>query len=67
LGETNEDILRKIDMFTKDPPTIMEPKDKVYAPRASAKAGSEVELDLVIGQTLRYLDSLANASKYLVF
>jgi len=52
-------------IFMKDPSTIVGPNDTVYIPRASMKTDWEVELGVVIGTTARYLDSPADARKYI--
>jgi 2-keto-4-pentenoate hydratase/2-oxohepta-3-ene-1,7-dioic acid hydratase in catechol pathway len=44
-------------MFYKAPNTIVGPDDQVLVPRGSAKTDWEVELAVVIGRRVRYLDS----------
>ncbi|HZD99200.1 MAG TPA: fumarylacetoacetate hydrolase family protein [Micromonosporaceae bacterium] len=48
-------------MFYKAPNTVVGPHDDIAIPRGSVKTDWEVELGVVIGRTVRYLDSPANA------
>lgn len=48
-------------IFYKAPNTVIGPFDDVLIPRGSTKTDWEVELAVVIGRTVRYLDSPADA------
>jgi len=48
-------------VFMKDPGTVVGPFDDVLIPRKSLKTDWEVELGVVIGRRVRYLDSPAEA------
>jgi 2-keto-4-pentenoate hydratase/2-oxohepta-3-ene-1,7-dioic acid hydratase in catechol pathway len=48
-------------VFLKDPATVIGPYDNVLIPRGSTKTDWEVELGVVIGSTVRYLDSPGDA------
>ena len=48
-------------MFYKAPNTVVGPNDDVLLPRGSVKTDWEVELAVVIGKRVRYLNSAANA------
>lgn len=51
-------------IFYKAPNTIVGPADDVLIPRGSVKTDWEVELAVVIGKQARYLDSPADALRY---
>jgi 2-keto-4-pentenoate hydratase/2-oxohepta-3-ene-1,7-dioic acid hydratase in catechol pathway len=57
-------------VFYKAPNTVVGPHDDVFVPRGSVKTDWEVELAVVIGRTVRYLDSpddaLAHVAGYAV-
>jgi 2-keto-4-pentenoate hydratase/2-oxohepta-3-ene-1,7-dioic acid hydratase in catechol pathway len=48
-------------VFLKAPSTVVGPYDEVLVPRGSDKTDWEVELGVVIGRTVRYLDSPQDA------
>ncbi|ACU73779.1 5-carboxymethyl-2-hydroxymuconateDelta-isomerase [Catenulispora acidiphila DSM 44928] len=48
-------------VFMKAANTVVGPDDEVLVPRGSVKTDYEIELAVVIGQTARYLDTLADA------
>jgi 2-keto-4-pentenoate hydratase/2-oxohepta-3-ene-1,7-dioic acid hydratase in catechol pathway len=48
-------------VFMKDPGTVIGPYDDVLIPRGSAKTDWEVELGVVIGRRVRYLDGPGQA------
>jgi 2,4-didehydro-3-deoxy-L-rhamnonate hydrolase len=52
-------------MFYKAPNTIVGPDDDVLIPRGSTRTDWEVELGVVIGRTVRYLDSPADAAAHI--
>jgi 2-keto-4-pentenoate hydratase/2-oxohepta-3-ene-1,7-dioic acid hydratase in catechol pathway len=60
-AETGAAIPAEPILFLKTPDTVVGPDDRVLVPRASTKTDYEVELAVVIGQTARYLDSVAAA------
>jgi 2-keto-4-pentenoate hydratase/2-oxohepta-3-ene-1,7-dioic acid hydratase in catechol pathway len=51
-------------MFYKAPNTVVGPNDDVLLPNGSAKTDWEVELGVVIGRRVRYLESPAQALDY---
>ncbi|HEY0168221.1 MAG TPA: fumarylacetoacetate hydrolase family protein [Jatrophihabitans sp.] len=51
-------------MFYKAPNTVVGPDDDVLIPRGSAKTDWEVELAVIIGRRARYLDSPAQALRF---
>jgi 2-keto-4-pentenoate hydratase/2-oxohepta-3-ene-1,7-dioic acid hydratase in catechol pathway len=55
--ETNAQIPAEPIIFMKAPNTIVGPYDEVLIPRDSVKTDWEVELAVVIGQTVRYAES----------
>ncbi|SNT63112.1 2-keto-4-pentenoate hydratase/2-oxohepta-3-ene-1,7-dioic acid hydratase (catechol pathway) [Streptosporangium subroseum] len=55
--ETNAEIPAEPIIFMKAPNTIVGPYDEVLIPRDSVKTDWEVELAVVIGQTVRYAES----------
>lgn len=55
--ETNAAIPAEPIIFMKAPNTIVGPYDEVLIPRDSVKTDWEVELAVVIGQTVRYAES----------
>ena len=59
--ETGAEMPSEPVVFMKDPSTVVGPHDMVYIPRASVKTDWEVELGVVIGATVRYLESPADA------
>ncbi|HWB36146.1 MAG TPA: fumarylacetoacetate hydrolase family protein, partial [Rugosimonospora sp.] len=48
-------------MFYKAPNTVVGPDDDILVPRGSVRTDWEVELGVVIGRRVRYLDSPAEA------
>jgi 2-keto-4-pentenoate hydratase/2-oxohepta-3-ene-1,7-dioic acid hydratase in catechol pathway len=52
-------------LFFKTPNTVVGPNDDVLIPRGAEKTDWEVELAVVIGQRARYLDSPADAARYI--
>lgn len=52
-------------MFLKLPNTVVGPNDDVAIPRASTKTDWEVELGVVIGSRVSYLDSPADAAQHI--
>jgi 2-keto-4-pentenoate hydratase/2-oxohepta-3-ene-1,7-dioic acid hydratase in catechol pathway len=55
--ETGDPIPDEPILFTKSPNTLVGPNDPVRRPRRSVKLDYEVELGIVIGQRVAYLDS----------
>lgn len=51
-------------IFMKAPNTIVGPNDEIKIPRLSLKTDWEVELCVVVGKQVRYLDSPQNALEY---
>jgi len=51
-------------IFMKAPNTIVGPNDEIRIPRLSLKTDWEVELCVVVGKQVRYLDSPQNALEY---
>ncbi len=51
-------------LFHKHPNTIVGPEDDVLVPRGATQVDWEVELGVVIGSRVRYLDSPADALKH---
>jgi 2-keto-4-pentenoate hydratase/2-oxohepta-3-ene-1,7-dioic acid hydratase in catechol pathway len=52
-------------VFMKAPNTVVGPFDEVKIPRASNKTDWEVELGVIIGQRVSYLDSPADAASHI--
>jgi 2,4-didehydro-3-deoxy-L-rhamnonate hydrolase len=52
-------------LFFKTPNTVVGPDDEVLVPRGSTKTDWEVELAVVIGRRVRYLDSPADAAAHI--
>ena len=52
-------------MFLKTPNTVVGPDDDVEIPRGSSKTDWEVELGVVIGRRVSYLDSPADAASHI--
>jgi 2-keto-4-pentenoate hydratase/2-oxohepta-3-ene-1,7-dioic acid hydratase in catechol pathway len=50
-------------VFMKAPNAVVGPNDDIHIPRASRKTDWEVELAIVIGTTVAYLDSPADAAR----
>jgi 2-keto-4-pentenoate hydratase/2-oxohepta-3-ene-1,7-dioic acid hydratase in catechol pathway len=63
--ETSAPIPPRPVVFMKDPETVVGPYDEVLIPRGSVKTDWEVELGVVIGRQVRYLDSPDNALDYI--
>ncbi|MFJ2240751.1 fumarylacetoacetate hydrolase family protein [Streptomyces sp. NPDC087859] len=55
-AETGAAIPARPVVFMKDPSTVVGPYDEVLIPRGSVKTDWEVELAVVIGQRVRYLE-----------
>ena len=51
-------------VFMKAPDTVIGPQDEVLIPRGSTKTDWEVELGVVIGSPVRYLDSPADSLRH---
>lgn len=68
--ETGAEIPGEPVIFMKDPSTIVGAFDEVLIPRRSLKTDWEVELGVIIGSTVRYLESpehaLAHVAGYVV-
>jgi 2-keto-4-pentenoate hydratase/2-oxohepta-3-ene-1,7-dioic acid hydratase in catechol pathway len=62
-AETGQPAPERPVVFMKDPATVIGPYDDVLIPRGSSKTDWEVELGVVIGETVRYLDSPAAGLK----
>jgi len=60
-AETGAMIPAEPVLFLKTPDTVVGPNDEVLVPRRSRKTDYEVELAVVIGRPVRYLDSPAEA------
>jgi len=60
-AETGAALPEEPVVFLKAPYTVVGPYDEVLVPRDSEKTDWEVELGVVIGSTVRYLDSPADA------
>lgn len=60
-AETGQAVPEEPILFTKSPNTLVGPDDSVRVPRGSTKLDWEVELGIVIGKRVSYLDSLAEA------
>jgi len=56
-AETGSPLPAEPIVFLKVPSTVVGPNDTVLIPRRSVKTDYEVELGVVIGRTVRYLDS----------
>ncbi len=68
--ETGAPLPEEPVVFLKAPYTVVGPYDEVLVPRGSAKTDWEVELGVVIGSTVRYLespdDALAHVAGYVL-
>jgi 2-keto-4-pentenoate hydratase/2-oxohepta-3-ene-1,7-dioic acid hydratase in catechol pathway len=68
--ETGAPLPEEPVVFLKAPSTVVGPHDEVLVPRGSDKTDWEVELGVVIGGTVRYLDSpqdaLARVAGYVI-
>jgi 2-keto-4-pentenoate hydratase/2-oxohepta-3-ene-1,7-dioic acid hydratase in catechol pathway len=60
-AETGAPLPAEPVVFLKAPSTVVGPYDEVLVPRGSDKTDWEVELGVVIGSTVRYLDSAQDA------
>ena len=60
-AETSQAVPDEPILFTKSPNTLVGPNDPVRQPRGSTKLDYEVELGIVIGQRVSYLDSPEDA------
>ncbi len=56
-AETGQTVPEEPILFTKSPNTLIGPNDDVRIPRGSTKTDWEVELGIVIGKRVSYLDS----------
>jgi 2-keto-4-pentenoate hydratase/2-oxohepta-3-ene-1,7-dioic acid hydratase in catechol pathway len=69
-AETGATLPEEPVVFLKAPSTVVGPYDEVLIPRDSEKTDWEVELGVVVGSTVRYLDSpqdaLAHVAGYVV-
>ncbi|GAA0296630.1 fumarylacetoacetate hydrolase family protein [Kineococcus aurantiacus] len=69
-AETGAPVPDEPVVFLKIPSTVVGPYDEVLVPRGSVKTDYEVELGVVLGRTVRYLDSaeegLAAVAGYVV-
>jgi 2-keto-4-pentenoate hydratase/2-oxohepta-3-ene-1,7-dioic acid hydratase in catechol pathway len=61
-AETGADLPDEPVLFLKAPDTVIGPSDEVLVPRTSERTDYEVELAVVIGQTVRYLATPADAA-----
>jgi 2-keto-4-pentenoate hydratase/2-oxohepta-3-ene-1,7-dioic acid hydratase in catechol pathway len=61
-AETGQPVPDEPILFTKSPNTLIGPDDDVRIPRGSTKTDWEVELGIVIGSRVSYLDSPAGAA-----
>ena len=61
-AETGAELPSEPVIFMKDPSTMVGPFDDVLIPRRSEKTDWEVELGVVIGSTVRYLESPDDAA-----
>jgi 2,4-didehydro-3-deoxy-L-rhamnonate hydrolase len=56
-AETGQDVPAEPILFTKSPNTLVGPYDDVRIPRGSAKTDWEVELGIVVGRRVSYLET----------
>jgi 2-keto-4-pentenoate hydratase/2-oxohepta-3-ene-1,7-dioic acid hydratase in catechol pathway len=61
-AETHQAVPDEPILFTKSPNTLIGPNDDVRIPRGSTKTDWEVELGIVIGRRVSYLDDEASAA-----
>lgn len=62
--ESDMSVPKEPVIFMKAPNTIVGPNDEIKIPRLSLKTDWEVELCVVVGKQVRYLDSPQNALDY---
>ncbi|MFC5503115.1 fumarylacetoacetate hydrolase family protein [Lysinimonas soli] len=62
-AETGQAVPDEPILFTKSPNTLIGPNDEVRIPRGSTKPDWEVELGIVIGKRISYLDSVEDAKE----
>jgi len=62
--ESDMSVPKEPVIFMKAPNTIVGPNDEIKIPRLSLKTDWEVELCVVVGKQVRYLDSPQNALEY---
>jgi 2-keto-4-pentenoate hydratase/2-oxohepta-3-ene-1,7-dioic acid hydratase in catechol pathway len=60
-AETGQRVPAEPILFTKPPNTLIGPDDDVRIPRGSTKPDWEVELGIVVGRRISYLDSIEEA------
>ncbi len=60
-AETGQEVPAEPILFTKSPNTLVGPNDDVRIPRGATKPDWEVELGIVIGKRISYLDSIEEA------
>ncbi|MEU4402745.1 fumarylacetoacetate hydrolase family protein [Micromonospora orduensis] len=64
-AETGAPLPAEPVVFMKDPMTLVGPFDDVLIPRGSTQTDWEVELAVVVGQTIRYADSPEQAMRHI--